>query len=334
MDDTGPKSECVNCALLVNSVGERNMVDMALVTTFLIPGVFFLGIALRWWFLLLCKWGREAQGRALQAAGLPAVPPSSHRPLPWEGVTKIFLTIIAASMTLGLPSHGSEILLLLSLYLFFLLSGLVDVVVFYCGYSILPEGIQSFILTLAFAMEAVIYHAISPTSAHHLVLLLFVILACALASILEVIFENKLVKFCRTFFTMLQATWLIHLGLLPSSTPPPTRAALLFSWHIASLFSVHLLTLLVYSQCKSSPRVPAKSLPSPSESASQLVPCKFLALPPGSCPGPPSSPTQSMPSNSVMSAMSSAMSSSVTSASVIDMEPWDRLQYSTFHKPV
>ena len=47
MDDTGPKSECVNCALLVNSVGERNMVDMALVTTFLIPGVFFLGIALR-----------------------------------------------------------------------------------------------------------------------------------------------------------------------------------------------------------------------------------------------------------------------------------------------
>ena len=47
MDDTGPKSECVNCALLVNSVDERNMVDMALVTTFLVPGVFFLGIALR-----------------------------------------------------------------------------------------------------------------------------------------------------------------------------------------------------------------------------------------------------------------------------------------------
>ena len=47
MDDTGPKSECVNCALLVNSVEERNMVDLALVTTFLIPGVFFLGIALR-----------------------------------------------------------------------------------------------------------------------------------------------------------------------------------------------------------------------------------------------------------------------------------------------
>ena len=75
-----------------------------------------------------------------------------------------------------------------------------------------------------------------------------------------------------------QATWLIHLGLLPSSTLPPTRAALLFSWHIAGLFSVHLLTLLVYSQCKSSPRVPAKSLPSPSESASQLVGLIYIFL--------------------------------------------------------
>merc|ERR1712037_88196 len=108
----------------------------------------------------------------------------------------------------------------------------------------------------------------SPSPAHHLVLLFFVILSCALSSILEVIFENKLVKFCRTFFTMLQATWLIHLGLLPSTSLPPTRAALIFSWHIAALFSVHLLTLLVYSQCKSSPSVPAKTLPSPSGSAS------------------------------------------------------------------
>jgi len=323
MEDTGPKSQCVNCALLVDSVDADNMESLAPhLTTFLIPGVFFLGIALRWWFLLLSKWGREAQDRALLAAGLPAIPPSSHRPLPWEGVAKILLTIIAASTTLGLPSQGPELLLLLSIYLFFLLSGLVDVVVFYCGYTILPEGIQSFILTLAFVMEAVVYQAISPSPAHHLVLLFFVILSCALSSILEVIFENKLVKFCRTFFTMLQATWLVHLGLLPSTTLPATRAALLFSWHIAALFSVHLLTLLVYSQCKGSPSIPAKTLPSPSGSASQLVPCKFLALPPGSRPGPPSSPTQSVPS------------SSVTSASVIDMEPWDRLQYSTFHKPV
>ena len=49
MEDTGPKSQCVNCALLVDSVDAAdNMEKMALqLTTFLIPGLFFLGIALR-----------------------------------------------------------------------------------------------------------------------------------------------------------------------------------------------------------------------------------------------------------------------------------------------
>ena len=48
MEDTGPKSQCVNCALLVDSVDADNMENLASqLTTFLIPGVFFLGIALR-----------------------------------------------------------------------------------------------------------------------------------------------------------------------------------------------------------------------------------------------------------------------------------------------
>ena len=47
MEDTGPKSQCVNCALLVDSVDEDDMEKMASVTTFLVPGIFFLGIAIR-----------------------------------------------------------------------------------------------------------------------------------------------------------------------------------------------------------------------------------------------------------------------------------------------
>ena len=47
MEDTGPKSRCVNCALLVDSVDEDDMEKMASVTTFLVPGIFFLGIAIR-----------------------------------------------------------------------------------------------------------------------------------------------------------------------------------------------------------------------------------------------------------------------------------------------
>ena len=48
MEDTGPKSQCVNCALLVDSVDADSTEKMASqLTTFLIPGIFFLGIALR-----------------------------------------------------------------------------------------------------------------------------------------------------------------------------------------------------------------------------------------------------------------------------------------------
>lgn len=223
----------------------------------------------RWWLLLASKWSREGRARALQDAGLPPAPPPCTGPLPWEGTTKILLTILAASLTLALPTQGPATLLLLSLYLFFLLSGLIDVLIFFCGYTVLPEGIQSFILALAFTMEAVVFQAIVPT-APHILLLLLLITSCALSSILEVVFDNKLVKFCRTFFTCVQASWLLHLAFLPSSPLSSTWAALLFSWHLAGLFTIHLVLLLLYSHLTRAPSLPT-TLPSPSGSASQLV---------------------------------------------------------------
>ena len=44
-----------------------------------------------------------------------------------------------------------------TIYLFFALSGLVDILVYYCGYSVLPEGIQSFLLSLAFGVEGFLF---------------------------------------------------------------------------------------------------------------------------------------------------------------------------------
>jgi hypothetical protein len=44
-----------------------------------------------------------------------------------------------------------------TMYLFFALSGLVDILVYYCGYSVLPEGIQSFLLSLAFGVEGFLF---------------------------------------------------------------------------------------------------------------------------------------------------------------------------------
>ena len=48
----------------------------------------------------------------------------------------------------------------------------------------------------------------------------------------------------------LQASWLVHLGLLPASPLSPSWAALLFSWHLAALFTLYLLLLLTCSYCR------------------------------------------------------------------------------------
>ena len=126
--------------------------------------------------------------------GTGLVPSTGRRPCQaWEGRARFFRT----DLTVTPPSSSPSDLPLSS----------------FCSpagcYTVLPEpeGVQSFILSLAYCMEAVIFRALAPATSSHLTdLLILVILSCALASILEVIFDNKLVKFCRTFFTTLQVT--------------------------------------------------------------------------------------------------------------------------------
>ncbi len=94
--------------------------------------------------------------------------------LPWEGIIKLALTGLgivvsvaagAASSDPSTPSSSSSVIgdeyvgnvRYATVYLFFALSGLVDILVYYCGYSVLPEGIQSFILSLAFSVEALLF---------------------------------------------------------------------------------------------------------------------------------------------------------------------------------
>ncbi len=94
--------------------------------------------------------------------------------LPWEGIIKLALTGLgivvsvaagAASSDPSTPTSSSSVIgdeyvgnvRYATVYLFFALSGLVDILVYYCGYSVLPEGIQSFILSLAFSVEALLF---------------------------------------------------------------------------------------------------------------------------------------------------------------------------------
>ena len=83
--------------------------------------------------------------------------------LPWEGIVKLILTgmgIIGSVLAISLarneddPKQQGKIseseyvsnIRYATIYLFFALSGLMDIVVYYCGYAVLPGGIQVCIL--------------------------------------------------------------------------------------------------------------------------------------------------------------------------------------------
>ena len=303
----------------------------------------------RWSAILVTKWSKAAKSHLLEMAGLPLPPtPGSGsclqqlgvRKLPWEGMVKIGLAALATGVSVYQPSLSESTIIIISIYVMFLISGIVDVFLFYCGYSVLPEGIQSFILASSFSVEAICFHAISTSDTSHFIFLLnILIICCSFSSILEVVFDNRLVKFCRAFFTLLQSTWLLHLSVLLSQVIliSPLWSSILFIWHLGSLFLLSLGVLLLSHYCSkpvpSPPLLPSSrtSQVSPSGSASQLVPCKFLKLP------------LSNPSHEVISPNTHTMFHTIYKAeqvkqviapSVVDVEPWDRIhrmQYTSFH---
>ncbi len=120
--------------------------------------------------------------------------------LPWEGIVKLVLTglgivvsVIAVSPSVQSQQADSEYVSNIryaTIYLFFAVSGLMDILVYYCGYDVLPEGVQSFILSLAFVVEGLTFamrlrfEGYLEQQIH--VLLVVAVFSCAVASIMEV----------------------------------------------------------------------------------------------------------------------------------------------------
>jgi len=272
--------DCWHCSLVkyTNSY-QTSSVEMESFSTYFLPGAIFITLALRWGLLLGFKWTKAASRQDLERAGLPPTPTSLYiKPLPWEGIVKLILTGLGIILTVAFSQrqYNPELgyvtdIRLTTIYLFFALSGLVDIFVFYCGYSVLPEGIQSFILSLAFAAEAVMFGSTmrreAPVELQVHLLLVLVVSCAALSSAMDVVFDNRLVKFCRTFFCFVQGTWLVHGGFLvvkDSSSLSSEWITILFSWHIAAIFIISITILLISSLFlqKSSP------LPSPRSQSS------------------------------------------------------------------
>ena len=147
--------------------------------------------------------------------------------------------------------------IIINIYIFFSLSGLVDLLVFYWGYSLLPEGLQSFILAASFAVETVSYQALmTPATSLALSLLLLLTSTCCLAAALETVLDNRLIKFCRCYLTSLQSAWLLHLTSLSTSSHSTTWVAIIFSWHAAGLFTISISVLMMAQVCCKSSQPP------------------------------------------------------------------------------
>lgn len=330
--------KCTQCSLLQSSVSELTS-DKEEIVLFFIPGVFFCTLAIRWSVILLCKWSLEAKTSALELTGLPPPPSNTQTSsvlpylgnLPWEGLVKIFLVIVAVGVSVTQTQLSPSIIIILSMYVMFLISGIMDIFLFFCGYSVLPEGIQSFILAVCFSVEAICFHGISTASTQHFMFLLIIlIICCSFSSILEIIFDNRLVKFCRTFFSFLQSSWLMHLSILlaQDSLLSPVWTSILFIWHLSATFLLSMFLLLITHYC-SRPILPPLPPPPLSGSSSQLVPCKFIKLPTGdlSNEGIKSQPYIFHTMNK------GGKENQGKSPSVVDVEPWDRIQrmqYTSF----
>lgn len=346
--------KCTQCSLLPSSKSSFQTVFDEEVIIFLIPGVFFCTLAIRWSAILLCKWSTAAKTQALEMAGLPLPPKPGDegclhpglRKLPWEGLVKVLLALFAAGFSIYQSTLSASVVIIISMYVMFLISGIVDVFLFYCGYTVLPEGIQSFILAISFSVEAICFHAISNSDTSHFIhLLLILIICCSVSSILEVVFDNRLVKFCRTFFTLLQSSWLLHLSILLSQENLITQmwSSILFIWHLSFLFIFSICALLLTHHC-SRPTLPhplpqsiRTSQSSPSGSSSQLVPCKFLKLPLGNPSQEFVAPITNNTQTMFQTLFKAEQLNQIKGPSVVDVEPWDRIhrmQYTSFQNNI
>ena len=232
----------------------EEMADMFPVTAFLVPGLYLVVLSVRWTTVAVSGWLEEARYQSYNLAGLPPPPPPTAltgRARPWEGSVKIVLAVLASLLTACLPSSVPQShLVITNIYIFFSLSGSVDLLVFYCGYSLLPEGLQSFILAATFAVETLSYQAlITPATSQPLILLLLLTSTCSLTAALETVLEHRLIKFCRCYFTALQASWLLQLTSLSTSSCSITWVAVIFTWHSAGLFLIAIFILMMAQTC-------------------------------------------------------------------------------------
>jgi len=329
--------KCVTCALVKHSVSEYSTPAVEHIIAYFVPAAFFLLLSLRWGCILLARWKKYASDQQLELARLPPTPDvcawtgCCNRPVPWEGLVKIVLSTACIATTLVLMFDMSN-LMIITMYGFFLISGVIDLLVFFCGYLVLPEGIQSLILSFCFIVEALTFYSLSSESSVNLhIHLLALILACSLTSLLELVYEARLIKYCRCFFTLLQSSWLLQTGYLVGTDnfTDFEWASIYFTWHLGLGFLLTILILVfITERVKAVPTYIIPSLTTSLTSSPGPTPAhrpagQFLQI----SKRPTSLPVPGEHCKPMFQTTFKApvIESVITKPGVIDMEPWDVL---------
>ncbi|XP_076364174.1 transmembrane protein 45B-like [Tachypleus tridentatus] len=192
------------------------------------------------------------------------------RSCPFEGILKIICASLGAVEELYAAIPGGHLENMVDLqhatvYGFFVLSGVVDIL---CHYRILfPEGTDLFVLSLAFGVEE-LYFILSLSQLTDIgkkmhVFLIVVITFCIISTLAEMKYPSHIpVRFFRSYFTMIQGTWFIQVGVLfkpvfgnfIGGSPLPTTnelwVSLIFMWHLAGCFIILSLLTAIIVCCK------------------------------------------------------------------------------------
>ena len=231
----------------------------------LLPGSFFLGISLWWMLKSFQRYFHSLQKNSPAFRSTMTYPCSCCfgclRTFEFEGFTKIALCVVGITGEIITAFHDGHFAYLgngqhATMFFFFALSGLVDVLVHYR--VPLPTGIEYMASILAFTVEAVLFnfhlHGRSSLDVVIHKLLLYTIYAAIIALFVEMKFRSQpLAALFRAYCVVVQGTWFIQVGYilynpLPGAEPWDQEdhdnillGTMIFAWHMAGAFMFLLL---------------------------------------------------------------------------------------------
>merc|ERR1712129_72136 len=175
--------------------------------------------------------------------------------LPCSGLFHVLLCSLACVGTVLLSAtdhtNGQGMYrtgILVTIYLSFSLSGMLDILMFYTNRIKIPKHCNKMFTAIAFLMELVLANAYGNWVEPSEICLTVSIIASLISTVFSIQCSTSgtITHLSMIMFTQVQGSWLIHSSLLPCSV---TRKMcfLLLSWHIIAIFSLYILMVSLTS---------------------------------------------------------------------------------------